>query len=142
MSQGNVDLVRSTYENLAKGDIRAFVGLLDAGIEWREAESHPYCGGNPYIGPDSIMDGIFARLGEEWEDFGAVPCEFLDAGDTVVVFGRYSGKYKETRRMLDAEFVHVYRVRGGKIVGMRQYTDTAQFARVTETESDPTHGIG
>jgi ketosteroid isomerase-like protein len=44
--------------------------------------------------------------------------------------------------MLDAEFVHVYRVRGGKIVGMRQYTDTAQFARVTETESDPTHGIG
>lgn len=142
MSRENVEVVRGTYENLAKGDMPAFIELLDRGVEWREAESHPYCAGNPYVGLDSIMDGIFSRLRDEWEGFAAVPCEFLDAGDTIVVFGRYTGTFKETRRPLDAEFAHVYRLRDGKITGMQQYTDTAQFARVTETQTDPTFGIG
>ena len=68
----------------------------------------------------------------DWEGFAPVPEEFLDAGDTVVVLGRYRGTYKATGRTLDAQFVHVWRVEDGKAVAFQQYTDTLQAVRVTE----------
>jgi ketosteroid isomerase-like protein len=104
-------------------------------IVWNEAENFLYADRNPYLGPEAILTGVFARLGTEWDGFAAVPDEFLDAGDTVVVFGRYHGTYKATERALDAQLVHVWRVEEGKAVAFQQYTDTLQAARVTERRS-------
>jgi hypothetical protein len=98
---------------------------------WNEAENFPYADGNPYVGHDAILCGVFARLGGEWEGFAAVPEEYLDAGDTVVVLGRYRGTYRATGRRFDADMAHVWRVRDGQAVSFRQYTDTLQAARVT-----------
>lgn len=100
-------------------------------MEWNEAENFPYADGSPYVGPDAIVSGVFMRLGGEWDGFAAVPEEFLDAGDTVVVLGRYKGAYKATGKTLDAQMVHVWRVRDGKATHFQQYTDTLQAARVT-----------
>ena len=36
-------------------------------IEWNAAENCPYADGNPYIGPEGILCGIFDRIGVEWE---------------------------------------------------------------------------
>ena len=56
---------------------------------------------------------IFDPLDEEWwDEFSAVPDEFLDAGAEVVVLGRYRGVAKETRKQLDVPFVHVWTLRG------------------------------
>ena len=66
------------------------------------------------------------------DGFTAVPQEMLDAGDTIVVLGRYKGSYKATGRALDAQLVHVWRVEGNKAVRFQQYTDTLQTARVIE----------
>jgi ketosteroid isomerase-like protein len=74
---------------------------------------------------------VFARLGTDWDGFAAIPAEYLDAGDTVVVLGRYHGTYKATGRALDAQLVHVWRVADGKAVAFQQYTDTLQAAEVT-----------
>jgi ketosteroid isomerase-like protein len=133
MSQSNVALVRGIYEAFSRGDIPAVVGAMSAEMEWNEAENFPYADGNPYRGPDAILGGVFARLGGEWDGFAAVPEEFLDAGDTVVVLGRYRGTFKATGRALDAEMGHIWRVKDGKAVHFRQLTDTLQTARVTGT---------
>ena len=101
-------------------------------IVWNEAENFPYADRNPYLGPEAILTGVFGRIGTDWEGFAPVPEEFLDAGDTVVVLGRYRGTYKATGRTLDAQFVHVWRVEDGKAVAFQQYTDTLQAVRVTE----------
>jgi len=130
MAHDNVEIVRSSYEIIARQDISRLLEIWDPQIEWREAEGHPYSDGNPYIGPDRILDGVFSRLGGEWEDFTAHPEEFLAQGDTVVVIGRYTGTYKSTGRPLDAQVVHVYRLRDGKVISFQQFSDTAQFARV------------
>ena len=131
MSQQNVDLVRSIYEAFAAGDVPAVLGAMAEEMEWNEAENFPYADGNPYRGGEAILGGVFARLGSEWDGFAALPEEFLDAGDTVVVLGRYRGTYKATGKPLDAQLVHVWRVRDGKAVSFQQYTDTLQAARVT-----------
>jgi ketosteroid isomerase-like protein len=65
------------------------------------------------------------RLGSEWDGFRAEPDEVLDAGDTVVGLGYYSGRYKATGKEFRAQFAHVFKLRDGKIVKFQQYTDTA-----------------
>ena len=126
MSEQNVELIRGLYDAFGTGDIPGVVGRMAPDMEWNEAENFPYADGNPYRGPEAILGGVFARLGGEWDGFAAVPEEFLDAGDTVVVLGRYRGTCKATGGPLDAQMCHVWRVRDGKAAHFQQYTDTLQ----------------
>lgn len=86
MSNQNLDGVRCVYDAFATGDVPGVLAFLASDIEWTEAEGFPYAG--TYRGPDAVLDGVFMRLGTEWEGYAAVPDEFIDAGDTVVVFAR------------------------------------------------------
>ena len=126
MSQENVQLIRSLYDAFGRGDIGAVLGAMDPQIVWNEAENFIYAGGNPYIGPDAVLNGVFARIGPDWDGFAATPQEILNAGDTVVGLGRYAGACKATGIRIDAQFAHVFKIRAGKIASFQQYTDTAQ----------------
>ena len=131
MSRENLDLVRAVYAAFAAGDIAGVVSRMAPDMVWNEAENFPYADGNPYRGPDAILSGVFARLGSEWDGFAAVPEEYLDAGEAIVVLGRYGGACKATGRELDAQFAHVWRVSDGSARSFQQYTDTLQAALVT-----------
>ena len=118
----NVEAVRSLYQAFAEGDIPSVLGFLSPEVEWTEAEGFPY--GGTYRGPEAVLAGVFMRLGTEWEGFAAVPDEFIDGGDTIVVCGTYSGTYKATGRSFRAPFAHVWKVEEGKGARFTQYTDT------------------
>jgi ketosteroid isomerase-like protein len=124
MSQENVELIRGLYGAFAAGDVADVMGRMSPDIVWNEAENFPYSDGNPYVGPGAIASGVFARCGSEWDGFAAVPEEYLDAGDTVVVLGRYKGSYKATGRPQNAQMVHVWRIKDGKAAAFQQYVDT------------------
>ncbi len=128
MSQENVAVVRGLYEAFGKGDVPAVLGQMDQGIEWNEAENFIYADRNPYVGPQAVLEGVFMRLGSEWEGFTVTPEEWLDAGDRIVVLGTYSGTHKATGRQVRAQFAHIWSVREGSVVRFQQYTDTKQFA--------------
>lgn len=130
MSLDYVKVVKGMYEAFAKGDILAVVAALDAQVEWWEAENFIYDEGNPYIGPDAVLNGVFMRIGTEWEGFTVSPKEVLDAGDTVIGHGYYSGTYNKNGKQARAQFAHFFTFRDGKIVKFQQYTDTAQFKQV------------
>ena len=136
MSQENVELVRDVYAAFAAGDVPAVLGAMSPEIVWHEAENFPYADRNPYLGPEAVLTGVFGRIATDWDGFAAVPKEMLDAGDTVIVLGRYKGTYRETGRTLDAQLAHVWRVADGRIVGFQQYTDTLQADRVVEQRRD------
>lgn len=129
MSEANVGVVRSAYEAFGKGDVPAVLAAMDPEIVWNEAENFPYADRNPYIGPTAVLEGVFARLGSEWESFRLSPEEILDAGDTVVSYGRYEAVYKKTGTKVSAQFVHIWRLRDGKLLKYQQYTDTLQVAK-------------
>jgi ketosteroid isomerase-like protein len=67
------------------------------------------------------------KLGTEWDGFTVTPARFSEAGDRIVVEGRYTGTYKATGKSVDAQFCHVWDVHDGKLKAFQQYTDTAQF---------------
>ncbi len=128
MSLENVQLVRGLYEAFGRGDVPTVLGRMDQGIEWREAENFIYADRSPYVGPQAVLEGVFMRLGSDWEGFTVMPEEWLDAGDRVVVLGTYSGMHKATGRRVRAQFAHVWSVSEGRVVRFQQYTDTKQFA--------------
>jgi uncharacterized protein len=127
MPDDNREKIASMYEAFARGDIRAVLGMLAPAVEWNEAENFIYADRNPYLGPNAVLDGVFMRVGTEWDGFSATPEEILSVGDTVIARGRYRGAYKTTRTQVDAQFVHVFKFKDGKIIQFQQYTDTAQF---------------
>ena len=94
MSEANVAVIKSIYEAFSKGDVPTVLAAMDPKIEWNEAENFPYADRNPYVGPNAVLEGVFMRLGGEWDQFGVAPEEILDAGDAVVSRGRYHGAYK------------------------------------------------
>ena len=128
VGQDTVQLVQQVYDAFKRGDIQGVLNLVADDVDW----SHP---GPPdvipFVGHYRGRDGVaqfFARLGgaEDVEHFE--PQEFFAAGDRVVALGRYRARIKATGRTNDIELVHVYTVRGGKIVSLRQYNDTAAVA--------------
>lgn len=127
---GNEQAIRSLYEAFARGDGAAVIGALDPNVHWMEAENIFLADRNPYIGPQAVAEGVFGRIAQAWTDFTVTPHDFITEGDTVVVLGRYRGKFNATGRLLDAQFVHVWTLRDGKITRFQQYADTAQFAQV------------
>jgi ketosteroid isomerase-like protein len=131
MSQENVDLIRGIYGGFAAGDVGAVLGAMSPDIVWNEAENFPYADGNPYVGPQAIAEGVFARCIGEWDGFAVSVEEILDAGDTIVALGRYGGSCKATGKAMNPQLAHVWRVAGGKAVAFQQYVDTLQVARAT-----------
>lgn len=125
-SQTGIPLVKQLYGAFARGDVPAVLAGFDENVEWTSAEGAPYPG--TFRGPHAILTNIFARLGGEWDGYRAEPAEFLDAGENIVVLGRYSGNYKATGRSMSAAFAHVWTVRDGKVTKLRQYADTRKIA--------------
>ncbi len=131
MSQENARIVQGIYEAFGSGDIPTVIAALGPQIEWWEAESFIYADGNPYVGPNAVLEGVFMRIGTEWDGFAVSPKEVLDAGDTIIGHGYYSGTYKQTGKQVRAQFAHFFTFRDGKVVKFQQYTDTAQFLQAT-----------
>ena len=126
-----VETVKALYEALARGDVATITGAMDENIEWYEAEGNPWHPGHAFVGPQQVLECVFARIGEEFEDFRVEPHRFLGAGDTVVVEGRYhAASHRATGKPLDAQVAHVWEFRNGKLVRWQQYVDTRQLADV------------
>ena len=126
----NLKSVQKVYEDFAKGDIFSVLGFLTPDTQWTEAEGFPYAG--TYVGPKAVLEGVFMRLGSEWNGFAAVPDEFVDGGDTIVALGKYSGTYKATGKSLDVNFAHVWKVQDGKATSFVQHVDTLVVHRAVQ----------
>ena len=125
-----LETIKAAYAAFGRNDPSVLFAAMDPAIDWSEAEGTPLADRNPYVGPQAIGEGVFARLLAAIDNFTAVPSTFIDGGDRVVVLGRYGGTMKAGGATLDSPFCHVYRFHNGKAVTFQQYTDTAQWARL------------
>ena len=127
----NVSLLRNLYAAFGRGDIPTVLAAMSADIEWHQAENNPYMpSGEAWVGPDSILNNLFMRLGAEWDGFTVHPKVFHGADGSVVVECRYTGTYKPTGKSMDVQVCHVWDVKGGKVTRFQQYIDTAKLQQV------------
>ena len=128
MSDRNVAIVRSVYDNFATGDIPAVVAVLAPDIEWVESPQPELPHHGTHHGPDEVVAKVFATMMAHFDEFAVVPETFHDAGDVVVVEGRAVGKTK-AGGILDAPAAWVWTVRDGLAVSNHNYHDTDAWRR-------------
>lgn len=131
-----VNHLKSLYEAFGRGEIPTVLEAMHPQIEWREAEGNPYAfdDNETLHGPDEVLNKLFVRLADEWEDFTVSPHTYHDAGHTVIIEGRYTGTYKETGKAQDSPFCHVWNFDGDLIGKFQQYTNTAALQEVMGVE--------
>ena len=124
----NVALISSLYSSIGTGDVPTALGLMDEKIIWNEAESNSLADGNPYIGPEAIVAGVFTRLGDMYKSFAIKVVELHDmSNDQVFATLRYEITAK-TGQFYDVQAAHHWTLKGGKIVQFQQYVDTKKLA--------------
>ena len=127
----NLSIITNLYKSFEKGDVPAVLASLDEKVVWNEAENFPYADGNPYIGPDAVLNGVFARIGEDWNNFKLTNIQLSEMKNGMVLAtGRYMGKYKKNNAPLNAQFAHVWNLTNGKASKFQQYADTQQTNNV------------
>jgi len=124
MSQADVALLRDAYRDFNSADFPAASQALAPDIEWVESGTGmPYSG--TWHGTASVVNDVWTSFVQYWGGPGVVGMEtdqFLDAGNHVVVTGRFTGK-DSAGHTLDAPCAHVWRMEGGLAVRFQNYTD-------------------
>jgi steroid delta-isomerase-like uncharacterized protein len=124
----NLGVIHGIYDDFAKGDVPAVLGALDANVVWNEAEGNDYADGNPYIGPDAVLKGIFERIGTDYEYFNLADIQLHEmSNNQVLATMRYKAKLKENRAVINAQAAHFWKLKNGKVVSFQQYVDTKQL---------------
>ena len=125
----NVGIVDSLYKSFAVGDIPKVLGGMDPKIIWNEAEGNAYADGNPYIGPEAVLNGVFARIGAEHEFFKLENIQLHEMNSNQVLATlRYDAKVKKNGATYNTQVAHLWTLKDGKVVAFQQYVDTKQLA--------------
>lgn len=129
-TEQNIQVIDSLYNAFSTGDIPTVLGLMHPKIEWNEAESNSLADGNPYIGPDTILEGVFVRLGANHEYFGLQDVKIHGMNDNMVLATlRYDAKVKATGKAYNAQAAHLWTLNDeGKITDFQQFVDTKKLA--------------
>jgi uncharacterized protein len=123
----NKAIVDGLYKAFAVGDIPTVLGIMDPNIVWNEAEGNAYADGNPYIGPEAVLNGVFARIGAEHEFFNLKDILLHEMNnDKVLATLRYDAKHKNGNSY-DAQVAHFWTLKDGKVIGFQQYVDTKKL---------------
>ncbi len=134
-AMANSERIKGVYDAFAAGDVETVLSNFTEDIQWSEAEGFIYDYGAPLVGADAVVEGVFAKLGSEWEYWNLEDKEFYDVGeDRVLVTGRYRAKNKATGKELDAQFAHFWTLRDTLALSFQQYTDTKQAAEVVQVD--------
>lgn len=129
-TEQTIQIIDALYNAFSTGDIPAVLGLMHPKIEWNEAESNSLADGNPYIGPDAILEGVFARLGANHEYFGLQDIKLHGmSNNKVLATLRYDAKVNATGKAYNAQAAHLWTLNDkGKITAFQQYVDTKKLA--------------
>ncbi len=124
----NLAVIQGIYDSFSIGDIPAVLDALDVNIVWNEAEGNAWADGNPYKGPDAVLNGVFARIGSDYTYFNTADVQFHEmSNNQVLATMRYKGKLKKNGAVIDAQAAHLWTLNDGKVVEFQQYVDTKQL---------------
>jgi uncharacterized protein len=117
MSLENVEIVRRGYERYVAGDLQGVASLFADDAAVADAGGLGVTGttaGKRY-GPAGFLRAAEEAV-EAFADYRVEAEDFIDAGEAVVVPVRISGVGRSSAAKLETRFVHLWLLRGGKVI--------------------------
>jgi len=114
MSEENVELIRSVYEPLNRGDWDAVFRHAHPEFEIT-TQRDPAAG--TYRGHEAVLKQVQDLL-SPFESWSAEPEEYLEAGDRVVVLVKGRARPKSSSVDVEIRIAHLWTVEGGTILSL------------------------
>ena len=111
---GNADLLQPIYEEWSRGNWRPSFEVYDPEMKWGWSDEFPGLAG-VYVDHDDPNPRLRNWL-SGWEHWRAVPEDYLELGNHVVVLATYQGRGKGSGVEINQEGAHVFEFRDGKVI--------------------------
>ncbi len=118
----NLEVIQELYRCFREQDYAGFRAICADDVEWIQNEGFP--NGATRKGATAVIEGVFKDNRSEWEGFSYQISQFLDAGSSIVVIGKYAGLHRATKKPMQAAAAHVYDLREGKVCRFQMFADT------------------
>lgn len=122
MSQENLEIVRRSVDAFLRGDFDGAMHVFHPDIAFDITHTMP--DGEVYVGHEGFLTGLRRWLGA-WDDYALEVDEYVDAGDSVVIFFRESGRGKGSGMPTEQSVAVVWTLRDGKVVRVTPFLDRA-----------------
>jgi ketosteroid isomerase-like protein len=123
--QQNTRVIEEAFAAFGRGDVPAILDRLDDGVIWKGVY-----GAGPHVptsgerrGKSQVAD-FFRQVSESIRFSRFDPQQLIAGGDKVVALGHYTGDVVGGGS-IDSDFVMVFTMRSGKVIGFQEFTDSA-----------------
>jgi ketosteroid isomerase-like protein len=120
MGREDVELLKSAYEALNRGDTEAALEVLEPGAEWCEHSTLPEAG--TYHGREAIAR-FLERFLESWHEFRQEVERIVVGGDRVALLLHSFAVGKGSGVEVESRYAHVWTMRNGRAVRVDTYDD-------------------
>jgi ketosteroid isomerase-like protein len=123
MSQENVEIVRRSFDAFLRGDFDGAMQAFHTDIAYDLTRLSP--DGEVYEGHEGVRTGMRRWLGT-WDDYAMEVVEYVDAGDSVVIFFRESGRGKGSGVRIEQSVAGVWTLLDGEVVRVTPFLDRSE----------------
>jgi ketosteroid isomerase-like protein len=128
MSRANMEVAKRQLDAYNQRDLETlFAELVTPDVEWFPGLIRGFEGG-AYRGRQGI-ETYFREIRDTWEELRAVPEEFRDLGDRVLILGRIEGRGRGSGAQVNAPQGIIDEFRGDRISCVRGYLDHGEALR-------------
>jgi len=122
------DSVREIFKGLENGDGAAFFEHVADNVDWIVEGTHPLAG--HYLSKKAFIEGTFTKLSQVLPNGAQLHVEDLLVKDDEAVVELHSLATAKNGLRFDNRYCWVVYFRGGLIVRVRAYLDSAMVARL------------
>jgi ketosteroid isomerase-like protein len=127
----NIGLVQRATAAFNARDVEAFIAELDPAAEVEPLRA--LLESKRYAGPEGARE-MFADFDEDWEYLRLEIDDVREAGEEVVLLGRLLSRGRASRVDLEVPIGFVWRVRNGKLVHGKTFSEPADALRAAGIE--------
>lgn len=125
-SAANVALIQSLYEAFGRGDVAFIAARVAPQARWDfNVANSDVPWHQPVTGPDEVPTFI-GNLMDNVEMEAFEPRHFMATGEDVIAHVKLAMTIRRNGRHVEEEQLHWWKVRDGKVAGLRHFEDTAQ----------------
>ena len=118
VSQTNLEIVRSVYDQWARGNLRAGTDLYDPDVIFIPRSDLPDRG--RYLGREGIREWMHRWL-DAWTNFTVAAEELTAIGESVIASVRQRGTGKQSGAPVELTFFQVWTFRGRSVIRIEQF---------------------
>lgn len=124
----NLEILKQGYQAFAEGNIAKATANWAPDIVWESCTGLPLAKGDGISrGVQGVIEDVFAKIPQYYDDFNIEITDFVDGGDKIVMVGFYTGTWKATGKKFRANATHTWTLKDGKAVHYFQAVDTAEI---------------